>query len=250
MPFLLDADVAHNPRPLGLHALKLRLALMAIYYAYRERLPADAPHPYGCSVPSVDVRRMIGLGGANDARGLRRAIAELDGDPAYQGIMLSPDGRDLTFVLDLRLCHVTHMPRYALIKDEDFQRPGRIADFHLSLRHAEVRKMKAPACDVPPVGAAAMAGPGRCPDPAWARRTLLPAVCRLAAHIDGPVFVGAVWPMDPAMAPSLRFRFGGAETVWTPAGMKKVRVDEHAWLVTAGHAERLHRPRITPVLAP
>ncbi|SEB06521.1 hypothetical protein SAMN05444370_1469 [Rubrimonas cliftonensis] len=250
MTFLLDAAFAHNPRPLRLHALKLRLALMAIYYAYRERQPAGEPHPYGCSLPSVDVRNMIGLGRAKDARALRRAIGELQDDPAYQWINLSQHGRRLAFALEPSLCHVAHMERYALIKNEDFQRPGTIADFHLSLRHAEVRKMKAPACAAPPVGAAAMAGPGSRPDDDWARRTLLPAVRRLAARIDAPVFVGAVWPANPAMAPSLRFRFGGSGTVWTPAGMRKVRIDEHAWLVTADGAKRLNRPRIKPVHAP
>ena len=125
---------------------------------------------------------------------------------------MSNDGRSIAFMLDPSHCQIGYMPRYTLIELEDFQRPKSVVDFHLSIRYAAARRMVAPSGAVPPEGAAAMAGPTRQADTAWARRTLLPAVSRLAAYIGGPVFIAAIWSSDANAAPTLRFRFGGPET--------------------------------------
>lgn len=247
MSFVLESVFTYHPRPIGLHALKLRMALFSMHAAYVRTQSVDTPRVFGCRAATIDVRRMIGLGKAKDARAIRHAIVELQDDPAFQWLKLSEDGRQLYFALTPELCYVTHLERYTILDDADYHCPRSVADFHLSIRYAEARRMVAPACTVLSDGSAAMAGPGRRADEAWVRRTLLPAVGRISARISGPVFLGAMWPANAAPAPTLRLRFGGPATKWTATTITKHRLDEHAWMITATKATRLHRPRIAPI---
>ena len=254
MTFLVDNSVLFSARPLGIHALRLRLRLIELHERCIARLPPEervGHSPIGLTIPAAEIRRMIGLGGANDARSLRRAIDDLQDDPAIETLWMRADGREVTFTLDPALRDRSYHERYTLVDDADIPTTRSVAELILALRWAQARRMLVPYCDIAPEFVAAMRGGAPAPaDARWLSRTVVPAAGRLAARNGIRIAILAAWAADMRAPPRLRLRFDPVATPrWSARSLRSIRAHEHGWLVSAGGAERLARMRVRLVHA-
>lgn len=245
MRYRIDTKYMFSTRPLSLHALKLRVALICAHEKYVERArPAHGPQPAGFHINLAVFKPVLGMPKANDSRAIKRAVEDLQGDPAFEQLSISSDGR----ALDCKLCPdmqcASYLERYFTISLDEIAWPHTVASFHLAMRWAQARRMKAPAVVVEPSETAAMARGRIHAELPWIRRTLLPAAQRLTEHHKIELFVGARWSSGKGWPPTLRLRFRRPGEHWTRALFRKVHAGEHAWVIDKDGFERLHKPYV------
>lgn len=242
MLYRLDANYLFSTQPLGLHALKLRLALFCAHEKYVERArPAHGPQPAGFSINLAKFKSVLGMPNSNDARAIKAAIAILQSDPVFEQLSISSDGRKLHCILCNDLHNVAYFERFATLDLEEIAKPRTVAEFHLAMRWAQTRRMKAPAITLGSDAVATMARNSHS-NLAWVRRTLLPAAKILASRLRIEIFIGATWSSGACCPPNLRLRFKIPGQHWKHPTFQKAHCGEHAWFIDKTSVKRLHKP--------